>query len=158
MQSNRLRLVLVFCFLGYALCASTTVSNAQEKPSAKPKQDTKSKDDAEKKKSEEKKEPPKTEVRLLKLSGNYVDKTESMGIDPVSLLMGVAPGKQKSFYRLCDYIDSLAKEDELKHVVFDLSSSYSFNDAQLDELTRRLTKLKDSNKIDSKHQELVIMN
>ena len=85
-----------------------------------------------------------TIVHHLSPSGSYVDFLGATQLDIQSLLM--AAGKQKSFYRLCDHLDELAKDKDLKHIVFDLSATVSFNPAQLDELTRRLNRLKDSGK------------
>ncbi len=94
------------------------------------------------KKVEAKKEEPKVQVRMIALSGNYVDRLQPGGIDPVSLMMGSVPMKQKSFYRLCDYLNELADDEDLQYVVFDLSdAALSMNSAQLDEFTRRMEKL-----------------
>ncbi len=85
-----------------------------------------------------------TIIHHLAPSGSYVDFLGATQLDIQSLLL--AAGKQKSFYRLCDHLDDLAKDEDLKHVVFDLSAAVSFNPAQLDELTRRLDRLKDAGK------------
>ena len=93
-------------------------------------------------KADQKKEEPQVPVRVIALSGNYVDRLQPGNIDPVSLLMGSVPMKQKSFYRLCDYLKELADDEELQYVVFDLSdAALSMNSAQLDEFTRRMEKL-----------------
>ena len=105
------------------------------------------KKEKEKEKEGKEKEKPKVSVRLMPLSGSYVDKVQPLSIDPVSLAMGIAPKKQKSFYRLCDYLASVEADDDVKHAVFDLSAgSLGMNSAQLDEITRRLRKLKSSGK------------
>ena len=76
-----------------------------------------------------------------------IDKIQSGGINPVSLLMGNAPMKQKSFFRLCEYLQELAEDEDLKYVVFDLSdAALAINSAQLDEFTRRMEKLTASGK------------
>ena len=86
-------------------------------------------------------------IRLLELSGQYVDLAQPMGLDPTSLLLGGDSLKQKSFYKLCDYIDGLAKEEKVSHVVLDLSDAgLDMNPAQLDEVTRHFDKLKTSGK------------
>ncbi len=96
---------------------------------------------------EEAKKEAKTKVQLLALSGSYNDLESGVPFDPTSILLGGGGGKVKSFYKLCDYIDDLAKNDSINFVVFDLSdTSLSMNPAQLDEFTRRLTKLKASGK------------
>lgn len=109
------------------------------------------------KKGEEKKEvkepaketppAPKNQVQVISLSGAYVDLMGATAFDPTSLIMGGGPGKRKSFYKLCDYLEELGKNEKVTHVVFDLSdSSIDFNLAQMDELTRRLHLLKKSGK------------
>ena len=86
-------------------------------------------------------------IRLLEMSGQYVDLAQPMGLDPASLLLGGDSLKQKSFYKLCDYIDGLAKEDKVSHIVLDLSDAgLDMNPAQLDEVTRHFDKLKASGK------------
>ncbi|MCC6511163.1 MAG: S49 family peptidase, partial [Pirellulaceae bacterium] len=86
-------------------------------------------------------------IRLIELSGQYVDLVTPLGLDPASLLMGGESLKQKSFYKLCDYLDNLGRDAQVSHVVFDLSDAgLSFNPAQLDEITRHLEKLKTSGK------------
>lgn len=90
---------------------------------------------------------PKYQVQVIALSGSYVDLMGATAFDPTSLLTGAGPGKRKSFYKLCDYIDELGRNEKVTHVVFDLSdSSIDFNLAQLDELTRRLHLLKKAGK------------
>lgn len=91
--------------------------------------------------------PAKKQLRQLSLSGNYQDHLQPMGFDPTDLILGGAPGKSKSFFRLCEYLEELGKDDLVTHVLFDLSDdSLSFNSAQLDELTRRLALLKSKGK------------
>ncbi|MCA9212774.1 MAG: signal peptide peptidase SppA [Planctomycetales bacterium] len=112
----------------------------KNKQSAKPNKTSKNEDEKEKAK-------PKTQVRLIALSGNYVDKIQSGGVDPMSLFMGNRPMKQKSFFRLCDYLQELADDEDVNYVVFDLSdAALSMNSAQLDEFTRRMDKLNASGK------------
>lgn len=90
---------------------------------------------------------PKKQIRLMHLSGSYVDLLEPLQFDPTGLLLGGNLQKPKSFFRLCDYIEEVAKEEIVTHVVFDLSDGQlAMNSAQLDELTRRLAKLKDAKK------------
>jgi protease IV len=93
------------------------------------------------------KETAKTKIQLLALSGHYTDFNDAIAIDPTSLLLGSGPAKQKSFYRLCEFIDDLAKNSAIEWVVLDLSdSNLSMNPAQLDEILRHLAQLKISGK------------
>ena len=81
------------------------------------------------------------------LSGYYVDLVQPLSFDPLSLVMGSSPLKQKSFYRLCKFIDDLAKDKRYDYIAFDLSDAMlQMNPAQLDELARRMKKLKAANK------------
>lgn len=130
---------------------------AQAKKKAKQKAAKASKQDKQKKKpaakekpSKAKEDPPeekKAKLRVVALSGYYVDLVQPMTFDPMSLLMGSAPVKQRSFYRLCQFIDDLAKDKRYDYVAFDLSNAgLQMNPAQLDELARRMKKLKAANK------------
>lgn len=107
------------------------------------KADAKQADDAEAD-QDEKEKVKRTEIHHLSPSGSYVDFVGSTPFDIQSLLL--SGGKRKSFYRLCDHLTKLQKDEDLKHVVFDLSAAMAFNPAQLDELTRRIDELKDSGK------------
>ena len=97
--------------------------------------------DAKKKKVEK-----KTKVRQISLSGSYVDLVQPVSFDPTSLILGGSPAKQRSFYKLCKFLEDFEENEQFKHVVFDLSAGVSMNSAQLDELTRRLEKLGESGK------------
>ena len=116
---------------------------AQEKTS-----ETSSKRDSdekkiEKPKSAKEKPPAKKQLRHIALSGSYDDLMQPASLDPTSLLLGRGPVKSKSYFRLCEYIQEMGAEENLTHVLFDLSdSAIGFNSAQLDELTRRLAALK----------------
>jgi protease-4 len=100
-----------------------------------------------KKEAEAKPEAPKQQVQVVALSGAYVDLVGPTEIDPTSLILGGSPAKRKSFYKLCDYLDELGKNAKVTHVVFDLSDgSLDLNLAQLDELLRRLARLKAAGK------------
>ena len=122
------------------------VATKEAKSETKKSDDKKSdKKKTDKKKTEEKKDEKKTEIRLIAPSGNYVDLVAPLQLDATAILLG-SPAKQKSFYRLCSYLEDLEEEDELEHVVFDLSASVGMNSAQLDELSRRLAKLRQSGK------------
>jgi len=88
----------------------------------------------------------KPAVRILVLKGSYEDQPSSVELDPMSLFLGgfERPG---SFFDLCEKIDSLAKDDGVQHVLFDLSSpTFHLNLAQLSELTRHIRKLREARK------------
>lgn len=92
-------------------------------------------------------QPSKVKIQLLALSGNYVDFNEAISIDPSTLLLGGRPAKQKSFYRLCEFIDDLAKNATISSLVLDLSDpDLSMNPAQLEEIARHLAKVKTAGK------------
>lgn len=93
------------------------------------------------------KAPPKKQVRVLALNGNYEDLPSTGGFNPTNLLLGAGTGKPKSFYKLCDYLDELSHEELVTHVVFDLSATgLSMNSAQLDEFSRRMQHLRSHGK------------
>jgi protease-4 len=88
----------------------------------------------------------KPAVRIIVLNGTYVDFPTTSDVDPVSLLLGglERPG---SFFALCEKLDALATDDEIQHVLFDLSSStLDLNLAQLSELSRHIRKLREAGK------------
>lgn len=94
---------------------------------------------------EGKAEPPRHHVRLVKLSGGYVDFVEPF--DPFTVANLRGDKRPKGFYTLCDAIDDWAESRKITHVVFDLSdSSFGMNLAQLDELQRRLDRLRKAGK------------
>jgi protease-4 len=98
---------------------------------------------SDKAKSLKEKSPPKKQLRLIAVSGSYDDLAQPASLNPASLLLGGGAAKSKSFYKFCDYLQELGDEENLSHVLFDLSdASIIFNSAQLDELSRRLAKLK----------------
>src|ERR1044072_7653163 len=63
----------------------------------------------------------KPAVRILVLNGTYVDYPTTSDVDPMSLLLG-GMEKRGSFFALCEKLGELAKDDEIQHVLFDLSS------------------------------------
>jgi protease IV len=88
----------------------------------------------------------KPAVRVIVLKGTYVDYPSSADIDPMSLFFG-GMEKPGSFFDLCEKIDGLAKDEEIQHVLFDLtSSSLHLNLAQLAELSGHLHQLRDAGK------------
>ena len=84
-------------------------------------------------------------VREIKISGDYVDLVQPLGLDPLSLLGG-APSKKRSFFKLTRYLETFSENDDFAHLVVDLSSGFSMNAAQLDELSRHLEKVKAAGK------------
>lgn len=92
-------------------------------------------------------EGPKNVVQILAPSGSYVDLVGPTEIDATSLLLGDGPAKRKSFYKLCDALDEAAKSQRVTHLLFDLSdATLDLNLAQLDELQRRLARVKGAGK------------
>lgn len=146
-SSASLALLSSACFLSSAFARQeATPTTEQPKPPAD-QTDTTEKKSAEKKDEKAKvakeKLPPKKQLRQLALSGSYDDLMQPASFDPTSLLMGQSPAKSKSFFRLCEYIQEMADDENVTHVLFDLSdSSIGLNSAQLDELTRRMAALK----------------
>ena len=104
------------------------------------KEDSATDNEGEEEKESEKKLPG---VRQINLSGNYVDLVQPASFDPTALLMG-GGASQKSFFKLLDFIDEIAEDDEFDYVVFDLSAPFSMNSSQLDQLSRHLKKLTES--------------
>jgi protease-4 len=134
-------------FLSIVSSCSLVCVFGQDKPAEAPGEPVAAAPEAapEKKPEENKpaKAPAKKQVRVLALSGEYVDLQGGSGFNPADLIMGGGGGKPKSFYKLCDYLDELSHEELVTHVVFDLSSSsLSINPAQLDEFSRRLSHLR----------------
>lgn len=88
---------------------------------------------------------PKIGIRQIKISGDYVDLVQPAGLDPLSLL-GSGPGAKRSFFKLTRFLDSFSEDDDFDHLVVDLSSGFSMNSAQLDELRRHIKKVTDAGK------------
>ncbi len=137
--------------------ATTAVSDksAADKPADKPSDEKKdapksaTTNAADRKSATKAAEKPtaKRVVRVIEMSGSYVDFAQPLGFDATELIMGSGSLKQKSFYKLCDYLDELAKDATVAHLVLDLSDSgLEMNPAQLDELDRRLSKFKAAGK------------
>ena len=122
---------------------SAVPSASAEKPDAKGEAKELSEKRSDKAKAAKQKAPAKKQLRHIVLSGSYDDFLQPASFDPSSLLLGGAAGKSKSFFRLCDYLEEMGTEENLSYVLFDLSDiAIGFNPAQLDELARRLDKLK----------------
>ena len=122
---------------------------AQEKPVVpeKPAESSRTKANDESKtdkiRSTREKLPPKKQLRHIALSGSYDDLMQPASLDPTSLILGRSPVKSKSFFRLCEYLQEMGTEENLTHILFDLSdSAIGLNSAQLDELSRRMAALK----------------
>jgi len=129
--------------------AKATDKGADEKKPDEGKADKKPDADKKegKKEADAKPEAPKHQVQVIALSGAYVDLVGPTELDPTSLILGGGPAKRKSFYKLCDFLDETGKNAKVTHVVFDLSdASLDLNLAQLDELLRRLGRLKATGK------------
>lgn len=115
--------------------------STEVKPETTPTKPTRSESKSRTEKNENKKH-----VRVLTLSGNYQDLPTPGGLNPTELILG-GGGKSKSFYRLCDYLGELEAEEKVTHVVFDLSdTSIAMNPAQLDEIDRRISRLRNGGK------------
>ena len=84
-------------------------------------------------------------VRQIKIGGDYVDLVQPSGLDPLSLLGGSA-GATRSFFKLTRFLDSFSEDDDFDHLVVDLSSGFSMNSAQLDELSRHIKNVTDAGK------------
>ena len=125
--------------------AKTETKKSAESKDKKTKEKAEAKDSKEKEKKAEKKKLP--QLRQINLSGNYVDLVQPVSFDPTSLILGGGTIKQRSFYRLCKFLDDLQDNDRISYVLFDLSDSMLLmNSAQLDELHRHMEKLRDSGK------------
>ena len=86
-------------------------------------------------------EPKKPAVRIIVLKGAYEDHPLAPGLDPLTLLSGDVE-KPSSFFALCEKIDQLAADEDIQHVLFDLSpGDFKMNLAQLSELGRHIHKL-----------------
>jgi len=131
------------CFSTLTLSAQET-SEPQDTSTASP-TDKEATDDSDEKQPDEEPSAKPTKVQIVPLSGNYVDHPQPMSLDPTALLLGGAV-KQKSFFRMCEYLERLEKNKELGGVLFDLSNAISLNAAQLDELARRCERLRKADK------------
>ena len=116
---------------------------SQEAGKSKQSEEQKKEQASESQASESEKKLP--QLRQINLAGNYVDLVQPLGLD-ITTLLGGSPGKQRSFYKLCEFLDDLRDNDRVSYVLFDLSAPFSMNSAQLDELTRYLAKLRQAGK------------
>src|SRR5437867_2723052 len=120
--------ILVLC-----LVLGVAGAGVAAEPKAKPRAA-----DAEAKGKPERKKPA---VRIIVLKGAYKDHPLTPAMDPFSLLSGDLD-KPNSFFSLCEKIDELAEDDEIQHVLFDLSApDFRMDLAQLSELSRHIRKL-----------------
>ena len=123
-RSFRLTQILVFAFLFAPIAAGQrTAEKEKTKPKSAKVDAKKSKADsakakkngqANKSKDIKKEEAEKADPAMvleIKMSGSYVDLVQPISFDPVSLLMGGGAGKQKSFYRLCQYIKDVSNNE-----------------------------------------------
>lgn len=127
-------LALILCIVTSNLVLSDTKTSDKAKKSSASSTD----------KKQEEKLP---QLRQINIAGNYVDLVQPLNFDPTALLLGSSGLKQRSFYKLCKFLDDLRDNDRISYVLLDLSAGgISMNSAQLDELTRYLSKLRDSGK------------
>jgi len=162
-----IRKILVVCLLlafGSSYCCSTAMAQKTAKPAAEKDSDsaksaeTKTKkkakkksakkdDDKKAKNDKEEDEPELPRLRVISLSGSYTDLVQPSQFNPTSALLGGTPPKQRSFFKLCKFIDDLAEKDEFDFLALDLSNgSIAMNGAQLDELARHLKNVRDAGK------------
>jgi len=88
----------------------------------------------------------KVSVRIVVLKGAYEDHPSAVGLDPFSMLSGDME-KPNSFFALCEKLDELADNEDIQHVVFDISApDFHMNLAQLSELNRHIQKLRATKK------------
>ena len=147
-MSQRIALALILILIGSSLCFAQ--QDEKKKDAKKPAVEKKTDADAKKKsktdsddKDEEQEEEKKPGLRQISLSGNYVDLVQPASFDPTQLLMG-SPAAQKSFFKLIDFIDELAENEDFDYVAFDLSAPFSMNSSQMDQLSRHMKKLTDA--------------
>lgn len=95
--------------------------------------------------SEEEKEEDKPGLRQINLSGTYVDLKSPASFNPAQLIAGGGPS-QSSFFKLIDFIDDLADDEDFDYVVMDLSAPFSMNSSQLDQFSRHMKKLTEAKK------------
>ena len=94
----------------------------------------------------EAKSAEKAAVRIVVLKGAYEDHPQTPALDPFALLSGDLD-KRGSFSALTEKIDELAENDEVQHVLFDLSApDFEMNLAQRSELGRHIQKLREAKK------------
>ncbi len=90
------------------------------------------------------KKPPVLQV--LALDGAYVDRPVGPSLDPMSLLTGGGV-KQKSFFKLCEALERLGKDEEVQHILFDLSSpAIGMGSANVAEFSRHMAELRKTGK------------
>ncbi len=82
-------------------------------------------------------------VVLVRPSGVYLDLPEQ-GSDLTALLTG-GGSEPKDFYEFLDVLAEL-ENDEVEHVLFDLSAGFAFNQPQLAEIERVVSRVKKSGK------------
>ena len=131
------------CFAQSAVDQTDAADNKKQEAAAQA--DSDSSENEDKQAEKDAKEEKLPGLRQINLSGNYVDLVQPANFNPAQLVMG-ASVKQKSFFKLIDFIDKLASDDDFDYVLFDLSAPFSMNSAQLDQLSRHLKKLSESKK------------
>jgi protease IV len=116
-----------------------STNNSAAKPSSEKKASEKS--------SEAEKKTAKPKIQVVRPSGIYLDYNEPLGLDPSLFLFGDTPVKQKSFFKLCEFLQNLAKDDSISTVLLDLSDPALYlNGPQVSELGRKLSQLRSKKK------------
>lgn len=87
----------------------------------------------------------KHKVRIIVLKGLYVEHSSGDSFDPMALLLG-GGGPTRGFPELSDRLVELAADPAIDTVLFDLSSPFSMNLAQIAELRRRIAELRSAGK------------
>ena len=87
-------------------------------------------------------DPKATQIHHFTLRGAYSE-LPSSSFDPLSIIMGSGLSS-KSYFKLTDHLDSLAKRKDLDYLVLDLSQPFSLSRVQRRDFTARITKLKDA--------------
>ena len=139
-------ILVIALLLGQFALAQTTAEKEKSEKAGSKKAESKSKDQSDAS-IEEQDEEQLPQVLELRLAGSYVDLVQPISFDPLSLAMGAGPAKQKSFYKLCEFLEDLEDNEDVRYVVLNLSAgNLSMNSAQLDELSRRMKQLQASGK------------
>lgn len=85
-------------------------------------------------------------MQVVEIKGLYGESPYPMPVDPTALLLGGA-SREKSIYKLCDFLDELAGHDEIDGVFLDLSDPVlGISAVHLTELERAIERLKAADK------------
>jgi len=94
-------------------------------------------------KAEKKTDPETKVIHHLTLRGLYSERPSGMSLDLTSLVMGGGLGS-KSYFKLADHIDGLAKAGEVDAFVLDLSQPFSLGRVNIHDFCRRIAGLKEA--------------